>query len=185
MEVSRSVRTGARATVHRGKIEATVNRELIADSCFNKNQSNSNRTRTADNSSCTGSPLAAPSNSDNNSPRSPQPSRPSHRSQPGRDSHFGQHPPSVHSCPPTLIPPLAAGKCKFRFRSRAAQTGQIPLQDRIGSPSGRNQAAFAIAGMLLFQQSATIIHAPSRRHTFTYFPRSATVVPSPCRIARV
>ena len=32
-------------------------------------------------------------------------------------------------------------------------------------------------GRLLLQQSAMINHAPSRRHTFTYFPRSATVVP--------
>jgi hypothetical protein len=38
-------------------------------------------------------------------------------------------------------------------------------------------------GRLLLQQSAMINQAPSRRHTFTYLPRSATVVPLACRIA--
>src|SRR5712671_4238042 len=38
-------------------------------------------------------------------------------------------------------------------------------------------------GRLLLQQSAMINHAPSRRHTFRYFPRSATVVPFDWRIA--
>src|ERR1700722_1144437 len=45
---------------------------LIADRCLSRNLSNSNKTRTADNSSCIGSASAAPSNSDNSSPCSPR-----------------------------------------------------------------------------------------------------------------
>jgi hypothetical protein len=112
---------------------ASVVNKVPVGSRLSKNPSSSNKSRTADSSSCTGSPSAAPSNSDNNLPRPPQPEPAALCSQPAPYSHFAPRLPLVCSCPPTLIPPLARGKCKFRFRrlrcSRRANLS-APIQPR-------------------------------------------------------
>jgi hypothetical protein len=134
-EASRSLRRNNRAfgslPFQTSQLRDWPCRELIADSCLSKNPSNSNKTRTAGNSSCTGFPSAASSNSDNDSPRSPQPSPAAHRAQPVPRSHLEPYQSFVRSCPPTLIPSLAAGKCKSRFNrssgGRSARSRANPL----------------------------------------------------------
>lgn len=60
---------------------------------------------------------------------------------------------------------------EFHFSARHSQS---PRRKKLARYAARSFATCAVR----LQQSARINHAPSRRHTFTYFPRSGITVPS-------
>jgi hypothetical protein len=104
-------------------------RANLATGLFSKNPSSSNKTRTADTSSCTGSLSAVSSNSDNGLRHPP-------RSVNSRLSQFRRRfrrlwVRFVGPCPPTLSSPCLRFKCGFRYSFPAcyrAATAQSPRE---------------------------------------------------------
>jgi hypothetical protein len=142
---------------------ATDNWQLL----FSRNPSSSNRTRTAGTSVCGGSPAVSPSSSDNIAPDRPLSLPPHVRAQ------SASAPLAVPSCPDDRI----VRSCPLQVQS------SIPCPPALvpRPHAARSLAATAIP----LQESAITSHAPSRFHTFTYFPRSGMSVPSACRTATV
>jgi hypothetical protein len=115
---------------------------------ISRNQNSSNKIRTPDISTCSGSP-AVSSNSWDNTGRDPPASlRPHRRLESSRQ-------PAVPESSPMV--PLQ-GNQQLNHAARSVATAAVKLQ-----------------------QSARTNHAPRRRQTFTYLPRSLTGVPSGLR----